>query len=76
MLYSMKTILLAASVLATEAQAFEVNGYHSGMSRKEVQDMASATATVNDGGGLKDTLLAMFLDGSYMSFNFCDDKLV
>jgi hypothetical protein len=67
-------LLLCAAVYLTAADAFEIDGYHDGMSRDEVAGIAGRYGNVRRTG--TDTLLALTETGTYANFKFCKDKLV
>lgn len=65
--------LLSIMLLSGAAQAFEFEGYASGMTRAEVESKASkyGKTSVVDGD-----LIAEYGNANYLSFNFCNDHLV
>lgn len=66
-------LLLTALLLPSVSNGFEYEGYKSGMTRSEVEKIASETATISN---TKGTLIARFRDETYLTFNFCDELLV
>ena len=70
-----KTLLLfIAMIVWVPCQAFEVEGFKTGMSKTTVIAMAEKNHKLVTAD--ENTLIANSANGSYLSFNFCEDKLV
>ncbi|MCG7946625.1 MAG: hypothetical protein N0C84_09835 [Candidatus Thiodiazotropha taylori] len=72
----MKTVLIAFVLIFIPqiVFGFDVNGFITNMSKSEVKRKFSPSVRVSEHE--KETLVAQWQDGSYMSFNFCEDLLV